>query len=85
MRRKFTPEGLQRVFQRFIDRNVNIAPIRNHQPEFGSETRFLPPGRLKLKGRFSTRPSEVQFDLSYVWEGGAWRLIALNVQVVPVK
>lgn len=85
LRREYSPQELQKAFQSYIDKNINLAPIRNAEPQFGNETSFNPSGRLKLKGFYPTRPSQVLFTLSYIWEAGAWRLIVINVQVKPVN
>lgn len=86
MREKYTPEQLQRAFQVFIDQNLNFAPIRDVEPVFEPrEARIGSGGELTLKGHFPTRPAEVVFDLSYLMEGGEWRLISINVRVRPVQ
>ncbi len=85
LRRKYSPQQLRKAFQSYIDKNIDLAPIRSAQPQFGKETSFQPSGRLRLKGFYPTRPSQVQFTLSYLWEGNAWRLIAINVRIKPVK
>jgi len=82
MREKYTPQALQGVFQTFVDQKIDLAPIRAVEPVFEpAEARVSASGELPLKGRFPTQPSQVHFDLSYVMEGGEWRLIGINVRV----
>jgi len=83
MRQKFTAEQIQGVFQKFVAEAINISPIQGVKPEFDPAPKLSDNGVLDLKGRYPTRPSEVRFDLSYVREGGEWRLISINVQVRP--
>jgi hypothetical protein len=82
MREKYTPQTFQSAFQPFIDQKIDLAPIRAVEPVFEpAEARVSASGELALKGRFPTQPSQVYFDLSYVMEGGEWRLIGINVRV----
>jgi hypothetical protein len=84
MREKFTPQQLREVFKTFVDQKIDLTPIGAVEPVFESrEARPSASGELALKGRFPTRPSEVQFDLAYITEGGEWRLIGINVRVRP--
>jgi hypothetical protein len=84
MREKYTPAQLRDVFKTFVHQKIDIAPIGAVEPEFESPAaRPSASGELALKGRFPTRPSEVQFDLAYIMEGGEWRLIGINVRVRP--
>jgi hypothetical protein len=85
MREKYNAEQLRGAFQTFVDQNIDLAPIRAVEPVFEPrEARVGPGGQLALKGHFPTRPSQVQFELAYVMEGGAWRLVSINVRVRPV-
>ncbi len=84
MREKYTPAQLLDVFKSFVEQKIDLAPIAAMEPVFESrEARPSASGELALKGRFPTRPSEVQFDLAYIMEGGEWRLIGINVRVRP--
>src|SRR6185503_12510232 len=67
MREKFAPAQLRDVFKTFVDQKIDIAPIGAVEPVFESPTaRPSASGELALKGRFPTRPSDVQFDLAYI-------------------
>ncbi|HEY7608852.1 MAG TPA: hypothetical protein VIF14_06435 [Alphaproteobacteria bacterium] len=82
MREKYTPQQLLSVFQAFVDQKIDLTPIGAVEPIFESgEARAGRGGELALKGRFPTRPSEVQFELTYVMDGGEWRLISIDVRV----
>ena len=82
MREKYTPQALQGVFKAFVDQKIDLSPIRGVEPVFEpAEARVDGNGQLPLKGRFPTQPSQVHFDLTYVSEGGEWRLVGINVQV----
>jgi hypothetical protein len=84
MRDKYTAAQIQGVFHGFIERGIDLAPIKGVQPQFDPAPK-LNRGALEAKGRYPTRPSEVLFDLRYVKENGAWRIIAINVRVKPAK
>lgn len=87
-RQRYDPEEIQQSFQAFIDRDIDIAAIENFEPIFEERTaaqEAAESGRLRLKGRYPTRPSEVLFDLVYLWEEGAWRLIEISVRVQPAE
>ncbi|HEV2842943.1 MAG TPA: TIR domain-containing protein [Chthoniobacterales bacterium] len=79
-----TPEKLQEIFQTFIDKKINIAQIARMDPVFDGPPAINTDGFLVAKGSYATKPSKVFFELKYVDQDGAWKLIAINVNVKPV-
>lgn len=79
-KKETTPERLRAVFREFIDKRIDIAGIRNVEPQIAppavSET-----GVLTLAGHYPTRPSQVRFELEYRPSRLGWKLsgVALNV------
>jgi hypothetical protein len=72
---------MQSLFQPFIDGNVDISPIRKLEPTFGRGPLIDEDGLLQIEGIYPTKPSEVRFSLGYIFEGGDWRLLKINVKL----
>lgn len=85
MQQKYTAEQVQGVFHKFITEGINLAPIEGVTPEFEPGPKLNDRGALEVKGHYPTKPSQVMFDLRFVRERGAWRIITINVQVRPVS
>ena len=78
-----TPEQLLEIFQSFIDKEINIAPIAKLEPTFEGTPAINEDGFLVIKGSYPTQPSKVSFQLKYVYEDESWKLVGINVQVKP--
>jgi hypothetical protein len=81
--KEVTPEELLGVFQSFIDKEMNIAPIAKLEPTFEETPAVNEDGLLVMKGSYPTQPNKVFFELKYVDEDGSWKLVAINVKVKP--
>lgn len=79
-----TPEKLQEIFQSFIDKEINIAHVTKLEPVFDETPAINADGFLVAKGSYATKPSKVLFELKYVYQDEAWKLIGINVNVKPV-
>ncbi|HEX7516444.1 MAG TPA: hypothetical protein VF345_04065 [Chthoniobacterales bacterium] len=79
-----TPEKLLEIFQSFIDKKINIAPIAKLEPAFEGTPAVNEDGLLVIKGSYPTQPSKVFFELKYVYEDESWKLVGINVQVKPI-
>jgi hypothetical protein len=80
-KKQTTPQQLQQAFQPFIDKKIDIGPIKDIKPQFASPARLSDGGVLKVAGHFPTEPSQVKFELQYVQEGGSWKLTAIRINV----
>jgi hypothetical protein len=80
-KREITAEGLQKAFQGFIDREVDIAGVRDVNPEFDKPPEIDNEGRLVVSGYYPTKPLRVQFTLKYAYEHPSWKLMGLKVNV----
>lgn len=83
-REQHQPAEIRNAFQAFIDRGVDIAPIRGTAPVYDEGTdpaEVGETGRMTLAGHFPTQPARTDFALSYVWEENDWRLIRIRVRV----
>jgi hypothetical protein len=78
-----TPEKLLEIFQSFIDKEINLAPIARLDPTFNGAPAINEDGFLVIKGFYPTQPSKVSFELKYADENESWKLVGINVQVKP--
>jgi hypothetical protein len=76
-----SPQGLQQVFQTFIDNGVDIGGVADAVAVFDAPPRCDENSRLVLEGHYPTMPRQVYFRGQYVFEGGAWKLAGLKVEV----
>ena len=71
------------AFQVFIDKGYDISNIAKSEPVFDTPPAIDSDGLLVLKGHYPTQPNKVTFNLTYVYESPAWKLLGLNVQATP--
>jgi hypothetical protein len=79
-KKQTTPGELQKVFQEFIDKNIDISAIVGVQP------RVTPPAVnekdiLVVAGHYPTQPSQVRFELEYARDRDGWKLTSIGVNV----
>jgi hypothetical protein len=74
---------LQEKFQEFIDKGIDIGPIKNVEPQLDPAAPADEVGVLLVKGYYPTQPAQVQFTLKYVREAAAWKLLSIGVTVGP--
>jgi hypothetical protein len=70
---------LDRHFQGFIDRKVNIGAIDRLKPVYDIPPQIDEDGLLQLTGHFETRPYRLNFELQYIYELPYWKLFGINV------
>lgn len=80
-KKQTTPEALQAAFQEFVQKKIDFAAIKTLKPRFDPAPAVNENRVLVLKGLYPTEPLPVRFDLSYVQERGAWKLISVSVNV----
>jgi hypothetical protein len=80
-KKQTTPEKLRATFREFIDKKIDIAPIRDLTPRFAPPPAVNEQGVLVVTGQYPTEPSRVRFELEYVREGGGWALMGITVRV----
>ena len=78
--KQITPEKMQSLFQSFIDAELDISPIAKLDPAFERGPLIDEDGLLQIEGFYPTKPLQVRFKLGYIYEGGAWRLLRVNVK-----
>jgi hypothetical protein len=79
-KKETSPQRLRQTFQAFLDKNIDISPIKDVKP------RISPPavndrGVLVVAGHYPTQPSRVRFELEYAQERGGWKLMGIAVSV----
>lgn len=79
--RQITAAKLLEIFRPFIDAGIDIEPIRDLEPVFASPPALDEDGVLVIEGHYPTTPNKVYFKLKYLAEGGAWKLLGINVNV----
>lgn len=76
-----TPEKLQALFQPFIDKEIDLAPVLKLTPAYEPPPAINDDGLLQIKGTFATKPHQVLFQLGYIFEPPDWKLVKINVKV----
>ena len=75
-----TAEGLQKVFQDFIDKDIDISGIKSVKPKI-TMAGMSNESFLSIAGYYPTKPSQVRFELKHVNENGSWKLTGISVSV----
>lgn len=76
-------EKFNTAFQPFLEKGYDISNIKNSDPVFDAPPAIDDDGVLAVTGSYATRPNKVTFKLKYLQEKSAWKLVGINVQVVP--
>jgi hypothetical protein len=79
-RQQITPEALREKLSTFINKKISLAVTDGVAPVFSEKPYFDSDGLLVLKGRYPSRPYEVEFEFDYHFEDGQWELFGFNVQ-----
>jgi hypothetical protein len=80
-----TADDLQKAFQALIDAKADIAGIKDVAPIFDKPPAINKEKRLVLSGYYPTQPLRVVFNVQYLYEHPAWKLVGINVQLVATK
>ena len=80
-KKETTPQRLQTSFQEFLDKNVDIGPIKDVKPQLASLAVVNDRGKLMVAGHYPTQPSQVRFKLEYANERSCWKLTGIAVSV----
>ena len=74
-------ETLTNTFRSFIEGEIDISPIADHDPIPTAIPTFDEEGSLVLEGYFDSRPRIVQYKLTYLLEAGVWKIIGIKVNM----
>lgn len=75
-----TPEKFRQAFRGFGQQN-EIDALSQLDPVLEKEACLDADGLLKLSGRYSTRPQEATFRLTYAYEQDDWKLLRIHVSM----
>ncbi len=81
-RRTSKPSDFEKGFNEFIEKKIDISRIRGEQPEFDPEPNIDKKYGKKvlfLKGTYKTEPLPVNFNLEYIVDDDAWKLVFIGV------
>jgi hypothetical protein len=67
------------LFREFRERKLNLAAAAIFDAKLDDKPLLSKNGVLRLVGHFPTKPQEIIFDLTFVYELGQWRILSLNV------
>ena len=76
-----TDRQLQRAFQAFIDRSVDLSAIAEIEPVFTTPAEVSSDGLLLIAGEYPTKPLRVRFALKFMYEVPRWRLFGIDVSL----
>lgn len=85
LREQLSAGQLQQKFQQFIDRKIDISYIGDSKVIIETPPVIDEDGVLSVVGRYPTKPTQVEFDLDYLYEEGQWRVIGIHVTAEPAK
>jgi hypothetical protein len=74
-----SPAKLSDAFSAIRKRGLDLAPVAVIDPRLFRPAAIDRNGYLRLAGYFPSQPEQVNFDLVFQFEGGAWRLFGLGV------
>ncbi len=77
---QFTIEKFNQSFKAITDNGANWSVIESVEPVLSAEAKIDENGVLLLVGHYPTKPSQVQFEQKYVYEGTAWKLIGFSIE-----
>ncbi|MFV0388305.1 MAG: hypothetical protein ACK5NT_06095 [Pyrinomonadaceae bacterium] len=84
-KKQTTPQTFNEGFAEFITKNVDIGSIEGKEPTFSPPPKIVTRNGVKvlmLYGKYKTFPRPVNFQLEYIFDGDAWKLITIKVDTV---
>jgi hypothetical protein len=76
---KNTAADLALAFADMRRRKLDMYAVGLLSPQLTTAPEFDSMGKLRLVGRFPTRPLQIAFDLLFEASAGQWRLLGMNV------
>lgn len=83
LKAQFSVAELDAQFQAFVDNRINLLPLDEVAPNLSAEPAVDPDGVLRVVGYYPVAGGRVEFDYKFVYRYVGWRLISINVNVVP--
>lgn len=82
-RAQFSVADLDAQFKPFVDAGIDLRPLAGTPPNLSAEPSVDEAGVLRLVGYYPADGGKVDFDYKYVYRYTGWRLVSLQVNVVP--
>ena len=79
---QLTKGQLQRAFQPFIDKKIDIGGVSKIDPTFDTAPEINSEGLLLVSGHYNTKPYRVVFSVRFYYELPTWKLFGLDVNMV---
>jgi Ca2+-binding EF-hand superfamily protein len=77
-----TPDKLKKIFQGFIDKKFDAeSVIKKQEPTFDPAPAMDSDGFMEVNGSYNAEGKLLTFTLKYLNEGGAWKMVGINVHV----
>lgn len=76
-----TAQDLAAAFSQFMEREIDFSAIAEVRPVFEPAPSIDGDGVLHLSGHYPTTPVRVRFDLRFVYESAAWKLLGIEVNL----
>ncbi len=78
---QLTERQLQRAFQTFIDRKVDLTEAMKLEAVFEEQPKITTEGLLVISGHYPWSPFRVFFNLKYMHEQNQWKLFGIDVNL----
>lgn len=79
LRASNTASDLAVLFAPFREKQFNLAPSVLMDAVLDEKPKLTTNGEMRLTGHFPTKPQEIMFDMTFLYEGGAWRIALIQV------
>lgn len=76
-----SPAKLKALFQSFIDKEIDISPIKKVEPVFNKAAEIDSDDVLIVSGYYPTKPKRVLFRLKYLTEKSDWKLVGIKIDI----
>jgi len=76
---------MQRAFQNFIDKKVDIGLIQNQTATFSEPPGISTEGLLNVRGFYRAQPANVLFSMNFMYQAPKWRLFGLDVSLAKAS
>lgn len=78
---QFTVAQLDEIYAPFLPMGNNLMVLRDLSPAFNAPPSLDDNGWLDVKGSYSVGPDQVDFEITYIFEGLSWKMGGLNVNI----
>jgi hypothetical protein len=80
---KYTAADLGAQFKAFVDNQIDLRSLEEVAPNLTAQPSIDADGALRLVGYYPAEGGKIDFDYKYVYRFTGWRLISIQVNVVP--